>query len=121
MVIGRNSDDSVAGLQTASSDSLYNGQKHRGEDIMWLRQCDFDAQEEAPPPITTRIASNEEFIPPAQSCEQKKYEACVADISECSAKRQGISRRDFMRSGSGMAAALLALNQVFGPCFEVDV
>ena len=87
---------------------------------MWIRQRDFDAQEEAPPPITTRIASNEEFIPPEQSPEQKEYEARVAEISECSAKQQGISRRDFMRSGSGMAAALLALNQVFGPCFEVD-
>jgi predicted TIM-barrel fold metal-dependent hydrolase len=87
---------------------------------MWIRQCDLDAQQEALPPITTRIASNEEFIPPVQSPEQKEYEARVADISARSAKRQGISRRDFMRSGSGMAAALLALNQVFGRCFEVD-
>jgi hypothetical protein len=87
---------------------------------MWIRQCDLDAEQETLPPITTRIASNEEFIPPLQSPEQKEYEARVADISERSAQRQGISRRDFMRSGSGMAAALLALNQVFGRCFDVD-
>ena len=36
------------------------------------------------------------------------------------ARRQGRSRRDFLRSGSGMAAALLALNQVFGDCYEVS-
>src|SRR5205823_14999480 len=48
------------------------------------------------------------------------YEARVEELSEKSARRQGISRRDFMRTGSGMAAALLALNQVFGRCFEVD-
>src|SRR5205823_2652786 len=87
---------------------------------MWIRQCDLDAEQEALPPITTRIASNEEFIPPAQSPEQKEYEARVEELSEQSARQQGISRRDFMRTGSGMAAALLALNQVFGRCFEVD-
>ena len=34
---------------------------------MWVRQCDLDAQADAPSPIPTRIASNEEFIPPPQS------------------------------------------------------
>src|SRR5713101_8013378 len=95
-------------------------QNNEGRCSMWIRQCDLDAQQDAVPPITTRIASNEEFIPPVQSPAQKEYEARVADIGERSARRQGISRRDFLRSGSGMAAALLALNQVFGPCYEVD-
>src|SRR6266446_4054612 len=31
-----------------------------------------------------------------------------------------MSRRDFLRSGSGTAAALVALNQVFGDCYEVS-
>jgi predicted TIM-barrel fold metal-dependent hydrolase len=87
---------------------------------MWVRQCDLDAQIDAPPPIPSRIASNEEFIPPPQSPQQKEYERRLAEISERAARRQGISRRAFLRSGSGMAAALLALNQVFGDCFAVD-
>jgi predicted TIM-barrel fold metal-dependent hydrolase len=87
---------------------------------MWVRQCDLDAQIDAPPPIPSRIASNEEFIPPPQSPQQKEYELRLAEISERAARRQGISRRAFLRSGSGMAAALLALNQVFGDCFAVD-
>src|SRR6185503_5978526 len=66
------------------------------------------------------IASNEEFIPPPQSAEQKEYETRVLEISDNAARRQGVSRRDFLRSGSGMAAALLALNQVFGPIYEVE-
>ena len=37
---------------------------------MWVRQCDLDAQAEAPSPIPTRIASNEEFIPPPQTPQQ---------------------------------------------------
>ena len=87
---------------------------------MWVRQCDLDAQAEAPSPIPARIASNEEFIPPPQSPEQQAYEARLKEISETAARRQGLSRRDFLRTGSGMAAALLALNQVFGDCYEVD-
>jgi predicted TIM-barrel fold metal-dependent hydrolase len=87
---------------------------------MWRRQCDLDAEAEAPPPIPTRIASNEEFIPPPQSKQQKEVEARLTAISEKAARRQGLSRRHFLRTGSGMAAALLALNQVFGDCYEVD-
>jgi predicted TIM-barrel fold metal-dependent hydrolase len=87
---------------------------------MWVRQCEIDAERDAPLPIPSRIASNEEFIPPPQSAEQKEYEARLADISERAARRQGLSRRSFLRTGSGMAAALLALNQVFGDCYDVD-
>ena len=87
---------------------------------MWVRQCDLDAQNDAPLPIPARIVSNEEFIPPPQTPQQKEYEARLAEISDRNARRLGLSRRDFLRSGSGMAAALLALNQVFGPCYEVS-
>jgi predicted TIM-barrel fold metal-dependent hydrolase len=86
---------------------------------MWVRQCELDAQSEAPAPIPTRIASNEEFIPPRQSPQQLEYEARLKDLSERAAQRQGVNRRDFLRTGSGMAAALFALNQVFGDCYEV--
>src|SRR5438132_9097355 len=87
---------------------------------MWVRQCDLDAQAEAPSPIPTRIASNEEFIPPPQTPQQKEFEARLTAISEQAARRQGMGRRDFLRTGSGMAAALMALNQVFGDCYAVE-
>jgi predicted TIM-barrel fold metal-dependent hydrolase len=86
---------------------------------MWVRQSDLDAQTEAPLPIPTRVASNEEFIPPAQTPEQKQLEARINELSEQEARRQGLSRRAFLRSGSGMAAALVALNEVFGTCYQV--
>lgn len=87
---------------------------------MWVRQCDLDAGADDLPPIPSRIASNEEFVAPPQSAEQREYEARLALLGERAAKRQGRSRRDYLRSGSGMAAALLALNQVFGDCYDVD-
>jgi predicted TIM-barrel fold metal-dependent hydrolase len=86
---------------------------------MWVRQADLDVGGEALP-IPSRIASNEEFIPPPQSPQQKEYEARLLAISDDAAKKQGLSRRDFLRTGSGMAAALFALNQVFGHCYDVD-
>ena len=86
---------------------------------MWVRQCDLDAQAEAPSPIPTRIASNEEFIPPPQSPQQHEFEARLAALSERAARGQGLDRRSFLRTGSGMAAALMAFNQVFGPIYQV--
>ncbi len=77
---------------------------------MWVRQCEIDARAEAPSPIPTRIASNEEFIPPPQSEAQKEVEARLAYLGEQAARCQGLSRRAFLRTGSGMAAALVALN-----------
>jgi predicted TIM-barrel fold metal-dependent hydrolase len=87
---------------------------------MWVRQCDLDARADAPLPIPSCIASNEEFIPPPQTPGEKQYEARLKEISERAARRQGMDRRSFLRTGSGMAAAFLAINQVFGDCYEVD-
>jgi predicted TIM-barrel fold metal-dependent hydrolase len=86
---------------------------------MWIRQCDLDAHSMLPAPIPSRIASNEEFVPPPQSAAQKQYEARLAEISDRAARKQGLDRRRFLKTGSGRAAALLALNDVFGPCFDV--
>src|SRR5262249_46725749 len=87
---------------------------------MWIRRCEIDAQLEAPLPVPTQIASNEEFIPPPQSAEQKEVEVRTLEMAAREARREGVSRRQFLRTSGGMAAALLAMNQVFGPTFEVD-
>ncbi len=86
---------------------------------MWIRQCDLDAKSESFSPIPTRIASNEEFIPPPQSPQQLALEERVKDLSDRNARRLGMDRRAFLRTPAGMATALVAMNQVFGDCFEV--
>src|SRR5262249_27653171 len=68
----------------------------------------------------SHVASNEEFIPPPQSPEQKEYEARVLATADREARRRGISRRDFLRTGCGMAAALMAINEVYGNFYEVS-
>jgi uncharacterized protein len=87
---------------------------------MWVRRCEVDAEIEAPMPLPTQIVSNEEFIPPPQSPQQKEVEARALEMAEREAKRQNLSRRQFLRTGSGMAAALMAMNLVFGDCYEVE-
>jgi predicted TIM-barrel fold metal-dependent hydrolase len=86
---------------------------------MWVRQCDLDAHTEAPPPVPARIVSNEEFVPPPPSPRQREYAARLADLADRAARRQGLTRRAFLRTGAGMAAALAALNRTFGDAYIV--
>src|SRR5262245_61158653 len=87
---------------------------------MWIRQCELDGRNEAPLPIPARIASNEEFIPPPPTSKQEEYAARAYYLSDEAGKKLGMTRRDFLLTGSGMAAGLLALNQVFGECYAVE-
>ena len=87
---------------------------------MWIRQSDLEADRAERSPIPLQIASNEEFVPPPQSQEQRMVELELWALAERAAAKLGVSRRDFLRSGCGMAAALVALNQVFGPCYDVE-
>src|SRR5262244_3610925 len=68
-------------------------------------------------PIPTQIVSNEEFVPLPQTPDQAHVELTVSELSLQAATRLGVSRRDFLRTSGGMAAALLALNSVFGRFF----
>ncbi|HEY8503288.1 MAG TPA: hypothetical protein VIL46_01820, partial [Gemmataceae bacterium] len=74
---------------------------------MWIRKCELDAQTGSYLPIPARIASNEEFVPPPPTPRQRAYERRAAEISERNARRLGMDRRAFLRSGAGTAAALL--------------
>ena len=70
-------------------------------------------------PIPTRLVSNEEFPPLPQTAEQRQVEHHILDAAGRLAPRLGLNRRDFLRTGSGMAASLLAMNAVFGRFFDV--
>jgi predicted TIM-barrel fold metal-dependent hydrolase len=70
-------------------------------------------------PLPTRLVSNEEFPPLPQTAAQRQVEARILAEAARLAPRLGLSRRDFLRRGGGMATSLLAMNAVFGRFFDV--
>ena len=71
-------------------------------------------------PIPTQIVSNGEYLPPPQSETQKRVERRIFELADDNGKRLGLSRRQFLKTGCGMAAAFLAMNEVHGSgVFEV--
>src|SRR6266550_874035 len=71
-------------------------------------------------PIPTQIVSNGEFNPLPQTPEQQRVEARIKELADGLGKRHGMGRRQFLASSAGMAAAFLAMNEVFGPLFDVS-
>src|SRR5437763_7998765 len=71
-------------------------------------------------PIPTRVVSNGEYNPLPQTREQQRVEARITELADDLGPRHGLSRRAFLASSAGMAAAFLAMNDVFGPVFEVS-
>lgn len=71
-------------------------------------------------PVPTQIISNGEFTPSSQTKQQSQVEARIKQLADEHGKKQGLSRRQFLGSASGMAAAFLAMNEVFGPHFIID-
>ncbi len=73
-----------------------------------------------PSPVPTQIVSSDEFPPVPQSPRQREVEARLTELSDRLARRQGQSRRRFFQTAAGMAASFVAINQVFGPIFDVS-
>lgn len=73
-----------------------------------------------PSPVPTRMISNGEFSPLPQSPRQRQVEARIKELADQNGRRLGMDRRRFLSSACGMAAAFVAMNEVFGPVFEVN-
>ena len=69
--------------------------------------------------VDTHVVSNGEHNPNLQTDRQSLVEARVAKFGDESSYRLGRSRREFLRVTSGMAAAFLVVNRVYGRVFEV--
>jgi uncharacterized protein len=71
-------------------------------------------------PIPTQIVSSDEFFPDPQNEKQREVEARLLAMADDIAKKQGMDRRRFFQTAAGMAASFVAMNQVYGPLFEVS-
>jgi predicted TIM-barrel fold metal-dependent hydrolase len=66
------------------------------------------------------MVSNGEYMPYPQTERQKRVEARINELAEGAARDLGLSRRRFLATTGGMAAAFLAMNDVFGTFFRVQ-
>ncbi len=73
-----------------------------------------------PSPVPTQIVSSDEYLPVLQTEKQREVETRLKELSDRLARGQGLSRRRFFQTASGMAASFLVMNQVFGRLFEVS-
>ncbi|PPQ26246.1 amidohydrolase family protein [Rhodopila globiformis] len=71
-------------------------------------------------PVPTQMITNCEFNPLPQTEQQRKVEGRLKDIADTAGRKLGLDRRGFLRTGCGMAAAFVAMNDVYGPLFKID-
>jgi len=73
-----------------------------------------DENDELRSPIPTQMVSNGEYLPNPQTEEQKRVEGRIRELADGAAKKLGVSRRKFLASSGGMAAAFVAMNEAHG-------
>lgn len=71
-------------------------------------------------PIPVQAVSSDEFMAVPQTPRQRELEKRLKALGTELARHQGLTRRQFFRTASGMAAAFLAMNDTFGPVFGVS-
>jgi hypothetical protein len=71
-------------------------------------------------PLPMRGLSNGEFDPPPQTREQQQVKGCLLDLAKKFGVPYGLNSGEFLRTSSGMAAAFIAMNKVYGNYFNVS-
>src|SRR3984893_17847913 len=71
-------------------------------------------------PIPTQIVSSDEFYPDPQNERQREVEARLLAMADDLGGKHGMDRRRFFQSAAGMAASFVAMNEVYGPLFDVS-
>jgi predicted TIM-barrel fold metal-dependent hydrolase len=71
-------------------------------------------------PIPTQIVSSDEFYPDPQNERQREVETRLLAMADEFGGKQGLDRRRFFQTAAGMAASFVAMNEVYGPLFEVS-
>ena len=73
-----------------------------------------------PAPIPTQSVSSDEFMPRRQTAAQRRVEARLKELGGQLARKQGMTRRRFFQTASGMAAAFLVMNEMYGHLYDVS-
>ncbi|WP_305307624.1 amidohydrolase family protein [Phenylobacterium sp.] len=66
------------------------------------------------------MVASDEYASQVQSPRQQEVQARLMDMGAELSRHQGLSRRRFFQTSAGMAAAFVALNDVYGPVFSAS-
>ena len=72
-------------------------------------------------PVPTRMISNGEYMPALQTEKQARVEQRIGELADGASRKLSLDRRTFLAGSGGMAAAFVAMNEVFGRFFDVDL
>src|SRR5262245_57450954 len=81
---------------------------------------EHDLATDAFSPVPTQVVASDEYAPIPPTREQQRVGHRLRELSVRHAARLGMSRREFLSTPCGMAAAFVAMNEVFGRFFDVD-
>lgn len=115
----------VSPRQTGETIAVCNTHAYKEVGIGWLDSAELRQVLPAelaafPSPMPTQSASSDEFMPAPQSAKQREFEARVQQYGTALARHQGMSRRAFFKTAAGMAAAFVAMNDTYGPLYNVS-
>ena len=68
----------------------------------------------------SQSVSSDEFMPAPQTAKQREFEARIKELAASWRVHQGMCRRAFFKTAAGMAAAFVAMNETYGPLYEVS-
>lgn len=72
-------------------------------------------------PIPLQMVASDEYVPVPRTRQQEEVAHCLARLADDIAPGLGLSRRGFFRTAGGMAAAYLAMNQIYGELFAASL
>ncbi len=71
-------------------------------------------------PIPTQTVASDEYYPAPQNARQREVEARLLAMADELGGKSGLDRRRFFQTASGMAAAFVAMNEVYGEVFNAS-
>ncbi len=69
-------------------------------------------------PVPVHVVSSDEFYPVPQTPRQKQVEARMGELADELGAKHKLDRRRFFKTAAGMAAAFVAMNEVYGPLYD---
>ena len=89
-------------------------------DEVQMARCIRADETEFKSPVPTRMISNGEYMPALQTEKQAQVEQRIGELADGASRKLSLDRRTFLAGSGGMAAAFVAMNEVFGRFFDID-